>query len=92
MASKYFNTDQVLELVLADDSDLEDEESVEEDFGDMESESELKICAVPSQDESFSEGSVQPLPPSDRSSLLAEEVRAKYLLFISSHFLDESLK
>ena len=92
MASKYFNTDQVLELVLADDSDLEDEESVEEDFGDMESESELENCAVPSQDESFSEGSVQPLPPSDRSSLLAEEVRAKYLLFISSHFLDESLK
>ena len=37
MASKYFNADQVLELVLADDSDLEDEESVEEDFGDMES-------------------------------------------------------
>ena len=32
MASKYFNTDQVLELVLADDSDLEDEESVEEDL------------------------------------------------------------
>lgn len=92
MASKYFNTDQVLELILADDSDLEDEESVEEDFGDMESESELENCAVRSQDESFSEGSVQPLPPSDRSSLLAEEVRAKYLLFISSHFLDESLK
>ena len=92
MASKYFNTDQVLELVLADDSDLEDEESVEEDFGDMESESELENCAVHSQDESFSEGSVQPLPPSDRSSLLAEEVRAKYLLFISFHFLDESLK
>ena len=45
MASKYFNTDQVLELVLADDSDLEDEESVEEDFGDMESESDLENCA-----------------------------------------------
>ena len=46
MASKYFNTDQVLELVLADDSDLEGEESVEEDFGDMESESDLENCDV----------------------------------------------
>ena len=92
MASKYFTTNQVLELVLADDSDLEDEETVEEDFGDMESESDLENCAVCLQDESFSEGSFQPLPPSDRSSLLAEEVRAKYLVFISTHFLDESLK
>ena len=91
MASNYFSTDQVLELVLADGSDLEDEESVE-DFGDLESESDLENCAVRSQDESFSEGSVQPLPPSDRSSLLAEEVRAKYLVFITSHFLDQSLK
>ena len=30
MATNYFNTDQVLEMVLADGSDLEDEESVEE--------------------------------------------------------------
>ena len=37
MASNYFNTDQVLETVLLDGSDLEDEESVEEDFGDLES-------------------------------------------------------
>ena len=45
MASNYFSTDQVLELVLADGSDLEDEESVE-DFGDLESESDLENCAV----------------------------------------------
>ena len=37
MTSNYFNTDQVLETVLLDGSDLEDEESVEEDFGDLES-------------------------------------------------------
>ena len=37
----------------------------------------------------FSEGSVQPLPPCDRSSLLAEEVRAKNLVFILSYFLDQ---
>ena len=37
MASNYFNTDQVLETVLLDGSDLEDKESVEEDFGDLES-------------------------------------------------------
>ena len=79
-------------MVLADDSDLEDEESVKEDFGDLESESNLENCALRSQDESFSEGLVQPLPPSDRSSLLAEEVRAKFLVFISSHFIDQSLK
>jgi len=36
MTSNYFNTDPVLELVLVDGSDLEDEESVEEDFGDLE--------------------------------------------------------
>ena len=35
MASNYFNTDQVLEMVLADDSHLEDEEIVEEGFGDL---------------------------------------------------------
>ena len=40
MATNYFSTDQVLEMVLADDSDLEDEESVE-DFGDLESEGKL---------------------------------------------------
>ena len=34
IASNYFNTDQVLEMVLADGSDLEDEESVE-DFGEL---------------------------------------------------------
>ena len=92
MASNYFNTDQVLELALADDSDPEGEESVKEDFGDLKSESNLENCALRSQDVSFSEGSVQPLSPSDRSSLLAEEVRAKYLVFISSHFEDQSLK
>lgn len=90
--SNYFNTDTVLALVLADGSDLEEEESVEKDFGDLEGESDLENCAVRSQDKSFSEGPVQPLLPSDRSSLLAEEVRAKYLVFISSHFLDQSLK
>ena len=37
IASNYFNTDQVLEMVLADGSDLEDEESVD-DFGELESE------------------------------------------------------
>ena len=41
MASNYFNTDQVLEMVIRDGSDLEDEESVEEDFDDQESESDL---------------------------------------------------
>ena len=87
MTSNYFNTDQVLEMVLADGSDLEDEESVEEDFGDLESESDLESCSAPSQVESFSEGSVQPLPPCDRSSLLAEEVRAKNSVFILSHYL-----
>ena len=35
--ANYFNTDQVLEMVLADGSDLEDEESVD-DFGELESE------------------------------------------------------
>ena len=35
MATNYFSTDQVLEMVLADGSDLEDEESVEDDFGDL---------------------------------------------------------
>ena len=88
MASHFFNTDQVLEMVLADGSDLEDQENVE-DFSDVESESGLESCPVRSQDGSFSEGSVQPLPPCDRSSLLAEEVRAKNLVFISSHFLDQ---
>ena len=88
MASNFFNTDQVLEMVLADGSDLEDQENVE-DFSDVESESGLESCPVHSQDGSFSEGSVQPLPPCDRSSLLAEEVRAKNLVFISSHFLDQ---
>ena len=87
MASNYFNTDQVLEMVLADGSDLEDKESVEEDFGYLESESDLESCSAPLQVESFSEGSVQPLPPCDRSSLLAEEVRAKNLVFILSHYL-----
>ena len=89
MASNFFNTDQVLEMVLADGSDLEDEESVEEDLSDVESESGLESCPVRSQNGSFSEGSVQPFPPCDRSSLLAEEVRAKNLVFISSHFLDQ---
>ncbi|XP_015770616.1 PREDICTED: uncharacterized protein LOC107349032 [Acropora digitifera] len=69
---KLFPHPSSLELVLADSSDLDDEESVE-DFGDLESESYLENCAVRSQDASFSEGSVQPLLPSDRSSLLAEE-------------------
>lgn len=41
MASNYFNTDQVLEMVLADGSDLDDEDGVEEDFGDLESERDL---------------------------------------------------
>lgn len=67
MASNYFNTDQVLEMVLADGSDLDDEDSVEEDFGDLESERDLENCSVCSQDGSFSEGSVQPLLPCDRS-------------------------
>lgn len=53
MASNYFNTDQVLEMVLADGSDLEDEESVEEDFGDLEGESDLENCSACSQDEVF---------------------------------------
>ena len=88
---KLFPHRSSLQLVLADSSDLEDDESVE-DFGDLESESYLENCAVRSQDASFSEGSVQPLLPSDRPSLLAEEVRAKYLVFISSHFLDQNLK
>ena len=89
MASKYFTSDQVLEMVLADGSDLEDEESVE-DFSDLENESGFKNdCSVRSLDGSFSEGSVQPLPPCDRSSLLAEEVRAKNSVFLSFHFLDQ---
>ena len=88
MASNYFNTDQVLEMVLADGSNLDDEDSVEEDFGDLESERDLENCSVCSQDGSFSEGS-EPLPPCDRSSLLAEEVRAKNLVFILSYFLDQ---
>lgn len=50
MASNYFNTDQVLEMVLADGSDLDDEDSVEEDFGDLESERDLENCSVCSQD------------------------------------------
>ena len=50
--ANYFNTDQVLEMVLADGSDLED----------------VRKSDV------FLEGSVRPLPPCDRSSLLAEEV------------------
>ena len=45
MASNYFNTDQVLAMVLADGSDLEDEESVVEDFGDLETESDLENCS-----------------------------------------------
>lgn len=89
MASNYFNTYQVLEMVLADGSDLDDEDSVEEDFGDLESERDLENCSVCSHDGSFSEGSVQPLPPYDRSSLLAEEVRARNLVFILSYFLDQ---
>ena len=72
----------------SDGSDLEDEESVE-DFGDLESESDLENCSVRSQDGSFSEGSVQPSSPCDRSSLPAEEVRAKNSVFIWSHFLDQ---
>ena len=72
-----------------ENSDLDDEDSVEEDFGDLESERDLENCSVCSQDGSFSEGSVQPLPPCDRSSLLVEEVRANNLVFISSHFLDQ---
>ena len=46
MASNYFNTDQVLEMVLADGCDLDDEDSVEEDFGDLESGRDLENCAV----------------------------------------------
>lgn len=89
MASNYSNTNQVLEMVLADGSDLEDKESVEEDFGNLESESDLENCSVRSQDGSFSEGSVQPLLPCDRSLLLAEKVRAKNSVFILCHFLDQ---
>ena len=37
MASDYINTDQALGMVLRDGSDLEDEESVEDDFDDRES-------------------------------------------------------
>ena len=84
MVSNYVNNDKILELVLADSSDLE-EESVE-DFCNLESESHLENCSVRLQDESFSQGSLQPLPPCDRSSLLAVEVRAKYLVFSSSNF------
>lgn len=40
-------------MVLADGSDLEDEESVEEDFGDLEGESDLENCSARSQDEVF---------------------------------------
>ena len=54
---------------MADGSDLEDEESVE-DFGELESE----IVLFVRKSEVFLEGSVRPLPPCDRSSLLAEEV------------------
>ena len=73
MASNYFNTDQVLVMVAADGSDLGDKESVEEGFGNLESESDLEYCSVRSQDGSFSEGPVQHLPPFGRSSLLVEE-------------------
>ena len=45
MASDYFNTDQVL----ADGSDQEDGKSVEEDFGDLESESDFENCSFRSQ-------------------------------------------
>ena len=73
MESNYFNTNQVLEMVLRDGSDLEEEESVEEDFDDLGSESDWSHCCF----QSF-----QPLPPCDRSSLLGEEARAKFC-FIS---------
>ena len=89
MASTYFNTDQVLKMVLGDGSDLEDEDSSAEDFNDQESERDLENCSVLSKDLSFSEGSVQRLLPCERSSLLAEEVRAKNSVFIVFHFLDQ---
>lgn len=76
-------------MVLGDGSDLEDEDSSAEDFNDQESESDLENCSVLSKDLSFSEGSVQRLPPCERSSLLAEEVRAKNSVFIVFHFLDQ---
>lgn len=75
--SNYFNTDQVLDMVLGEGSNLEDEDSFAEDFEDQESESYLENCSVLSKDISFSEGSVQCLLPGERSSLVAEEVRAK---------------
>ena len=50
MASDYFNSDQVL----ADGSDQEDGKSVEEDFGDLESESDFENCSFRSQVGSFS--------------------------------------
>ena len=58
MASNYFNTDQVLEMVLADGNDQGDGRSVEEDFGDLESESDFENCSFRSQVGSFSEGSI----------------------------------
>ena len=59
-------------MVLADGSDLEDDERVD-DFGELESESVLS-CSFAWIFFLILEGSVRPLPPCDRSSLLAEEV------------------
>ena len=78
MTSNYFNTDQVLETVLLDGSDLEDEESVKEVLAIWRVKVIWKIVLFVRKLEVFlSQGSVQPLPPCDRSSLLAKEVRGK---------------
>ena len=88
MASNYFNADQVLEMVLRVGSDLEDEESVEQDFDDQESESDCASFSFLSL-ERFAEGLVQTLLSYDRPSLLEDEVRAKNSVFIFFHFLNK---
>ena len=89
MALNYFNTEEVLELFLRDGSDLQDEEILEDYSEDQESESDRESLSFPLQNESFSEGAIQPLPPCDRPSLLQEEVRAKSSMFMFFCFLQD---
>ena len=89
MASNYFNTDQVLETVLLDGSDLEDEESVKEVLAIWRVKVIWKIVLFVRKLEVFlTEGSIQPLPPCDRPSFASKGGKRQKFVFILSHFLD----
>ena len=66
MVNNCFNADQVLKLIFGHGSDLEDEGS-EDELSDQ-SEGELyNFDELPSGNDSFTKGFVQPPPPCDRS-------------------------